>query len=94
MPWSLILLFFLAIFCLYQHILLINADHLSSFGIKKYNFIRAIHDETTTNNHRRKRSIIEYNPNRILTLELDHKYAYLFLIKNIFFYFYSLEILL
>ncbi len=72
MPWPLILLFFLAILWPYQH-LLINADHLSSFGIKNYNIIRAIHDETTTNNHRRKRSIIENNPDRILTLELDHK---------------------
>ncbi len=87
MPWSIILLFFLAIFWPYQHILLINADHLSSFGIKKYNFIRAIHDETKTNNHRRKRSIIEHNPDRILTLELDHKYAYSFLLNHIYFIF-------
>jgi hypothetical protein len=71
MPWPLILLFFLAILCPY--LLLINADHLSSFGIKNYNVIRAIHDETTATHHRRKRSIIENNPDRILTLELDHK---------------------
>jgi hypothetical protein len=73
MPWPLILLFFLAILRPYQHLLFVNADHLSSVGITKYHFIRAIHDETTINNHRRKRSIIEYNPDRILTLELDHK---------------------
>jgi hypothetical protein len=53
--------------------ILVNANHLSSFGIKNYHVIRAIHDETTSNNHRRKRSIIETNPDRILTLELDHK---------------------
>jgi hypothetical protein len=76
MPWSLILLFFLAILWPYQHLLLVNGDYLSSFGIKNYNVIRAIHDETTTHNHRRKRSIIENNPDRILTLELDHKYEY------------------
>ncbi|CAF3951732.1 unnamed protein product [Rotaria sordida] len=49
----------------------INADYLSSFGIKSYKIIRAIHDETNT--HRQKRSIIENNSYRILTLELDHK---------------------
>ncbi len=53
--------------------LLVNADHLSSFGIKSYQIIRAIHDETKTNIHRNKRSIIEDNPHRILILELDHK---------------------
>ncbi len=53
-----------------------NGDYLSSFGIKSYKIIRAIHDETTTNIHRQKRSIIEDNPHRILTLELDHKYEY------------------
>lgn len=74
MPWSLILLFFLSILCLYQHLVLANVDHFSSFGIKNYHAIRAIHDETTANNYRRKRSIIENNPDRILTLELDHKY--------------------
>ncbi|CAF1116655.1 unnamed protein product [Rotaria sp. Silwood1] len=50
----------------------INADdYLSSFGIKSYKIIRAIHDETTI--HRQKRSIIENHSHRILTLELDHK---------------------
>jgi len=53
--------------------LLVNTDYLSSFGIKSYKIIRAIHDETKTNIHREKRSIIEDNPDRILTLELDHK---------------------
>ncbi len=53
-----------------------NGDYLSSFGIKSYKIIRAIHDETTTNIHRQKRSISEDNPHRILTLELDHKYEY------------------
>jgi len=59
--------------CFSKLFLLVNSDHLSSFGIKHYNVIRAIHDETTSNYHRRKRSIIETNPDRILTLELDHK---------------------
>ncbi|CAF0765915.1 unnamed protein product [Adineta steineri] len=72
MPWSLILLFFLAILWPYQYFL-VHADHLSSSGIERYNFIRKIHDETTADHHRRKRSIIENNPDRILTLELDHK---------------------
>jgi hypothetical protein len=49
---------------------LVNADYLSSFGIKSYKIIRAIHDETETNIHRQKRSVTE---DRILTLELDHK---------------------
>ncbi|CAF3053192.1 unnamed protein product [Rotaria sp. Silwood2] len=49
----------------------INANYLSSFGIKSYKIIRAIHDETNT--HRQKRSIVENNSHRILTLELDHK---------------------
>lgn len=48
-----------------------NGDDLSSFGIKSYKFIRNIHDETQT--HRQKRSTIEDNQQRILTLELDHK---------------------
>jgi hypothetical protein len=73
MPWSLILLFSLAF--LWPYNLLVNAGHLSSFGIKNYNVIRAIHDETTATYHRRKRSIIENNPDRILTLQLDHKYT-------------------
>jgi len=72
MPWSLILLCLSAI--LWPYSLFVNADeHLSSFGIKNYHVIRAIHDETTLSHHRRKRSIIESNPNRILTLQLDHK---------------------
>lgn len=74
MRWSIILLFFLAIFWPYHHLVLANTDHLSSHGINKYKIIRAVHDETTTNKHRKKRSIIENNPDRILTLELDHKY--------------------
>ncbi|CAF3627649.1 unnamed protein product [Rotaria sp. Silwood1] len=73
MPWLLTLLFFLGILWPYQYLPLVNADYLSSFGIKRYSVIRAIHDETTTNIHRRKRSIIKNNPDRILTLELDHK---------------------
>ena len=78
MPWSLILLCLSAI--LWPYSLFVNADeHLSSFGIKNYHVIRAIHDETTLSHHRRKRSIIESNPNRILTLQLDHKYRNFFL---------------
>ena len=74
MPWPFIPLLFLAIFWPYQsQFSLVNADDLSSFGIKNYNVIRAIHDETTTSHHRRKRSILEHNPDRILTLQLDHK---------------------
>lgn len=79
MPWPLILLIFLA--NLWPSILLIHAGHLSSFGIKNYHVIRAIHDETTANHHRRKRSIREINPDRILTFELDHKYVLLLRIK-------------
>ncbi|CAF4942134.1 unnamed protein product, partial [Rotaria sp. Silwood2] len=55
---------------LWELIILVNANYLSSFGIKSYKIIRAIHDETNT--HRQKRSIIENNSHRILTLELDH----------------------
>ncbi|CAF1195014.1 unnamed protein product [Adineta steineri] len=51
----------------------INTDYLSSYGIKSYRIIRAIHDETKTTFYRQKRSNIEDNPHRILTLELDHK---------------------
>ncbi|CAM4791104.1 unnamed protein product [Rotaria magnacalcarata] len=73
MRWLLILLLFLANSWPYQLYLLVNADNLSSFGIKRYSVIREIHDETKANIHRRKRSIIENNPDRILTLALDHK---------------------
>ncbi|CAF4380387.1 unnamed protein product [Rotaria socialis] len=45
--------------------------HFSSFGIKEYKIIRAVHDETNT--RRYKRSILKNNPHRILTLELDDK---------------------
>lgn len=62
------------IMILFTHIfLLVNADYLSSFGIKRFSFIRSIFDETQTNIHRKKRSIIENNPDRILKLVLDHK---------------------
>jgi hypothetical protein len=54
-------------------LILVNADDLSSFGIKSYRIIRAIHDETRTNLHRQKRSTIEDHPHRILTLEIDQK---------------------
>ncbi len=58
---------------MFNYEFLVNADYLSSFGIKSYKIIRAIHEETRTNIHRQKRSIKEDNPDRILTLELDHK---------------------
>ncbi|UJR16435.1 hypothetical protein I4U23_003337 [Adineta vaga] len=50
-----------------------NSYSLASFGIKSYRIIRAIHDETKTDKQRYKRSNIENNVQRILTLELDHK---------------------
>lgn len=85
MPWSLILLIFLANL-FWPSILFVHAGHLSSFGINNYHVIRAIHDETTANHHRRKRSIRETDPDRILTFELDHKcvlrWKCIFLVPN------------
>lgn len=55
---------------------LAQADYLSTFGIKSYQFIRAIHDETTDYHRRRKRSIDadEDEVQRVLTLELDRRF--------------------
>lgn len=57
-----------------DNVLLVKAESLSSFGIKSYHIVRAIHDETNTYYHRRKRSSLDNEEvHRILTLELDHK---------------------
>ncbi|CAF1419948.1 unnamed protein product [Rotaria magnacalcarata] len=68
MLWPNVFLLFLAIVWPFQSV---DAGDFSSFGIKEYKIIRAVHDETNT--RRYKRSILKNNPLRILTLELDHK---------------------
>ena len=56
-----------------NRLILATTHSLVSHGIKSYRVIRAIHDEIRTNNQRIKRSRIDENIHKILTLELDDK---------------------
>lgn len=53
-----------------KDLILVDGNDLSSFGIKSYGIIRAIHDQ---NLHRDKRSISDENVHRRLILQLDDK---------------------
>ena len=49
-------------------------DDLSSFGIKTFRYVRKIHDETSKNVHREKRSNVKENSQRVFVVELDEKF--------------------
>jgi len=75
MPWLLNLLFSFVFICSSKHFLTVRSDYLSTFGIKSYQIIQSIHDETTNYHRRRKRSLVNdnFDVQRVLTLQLDRR---------------------